>query len=60
MIIDIGTLDVKCGAELVERDKGYLSGGIGEVMEAYYYGIELYRASVAAHDGEIERKKVQI
>ena len=39
---------------------GHLVGSIGEVMAAYYYGIELYRASEAAHDGEIAGKKVQI
>ena len=39
---------------------GHLVGSIGEVMASYYYGIELYRASVIAHDGEINGKKVQI
>lgn len=39
---------------------GHLVGSIGEVMAAYYYGIELYTASAAAHDGEIDGKKVQI
>jgi len=39
---------------------GHLVGSIGEVMAAYYYGIELYAASVIAHDGEIDGKKVQI
>ncbi|MCR5099990.1 MAG: hypothetical protein K6B41_01395 [Butyrivibrio sp.] len=39
---------------------GHLVGSIGEVMAAYYYGIELYTASAVAHDGEIEGKKVQI
>lgn len=39
---------------------GHLVGSIGEVMAAYYYGIELYTASAVAHDGEIDGKKVQI
>lgn len=39
---------------------GHLVGSIGEVMAAYYYGIELYTASAVAHDGEINGKKVQI
>lgn len=39
---------------------GHLVGSIGEVMAAYYYGIELYTASAAAHDGEVAGRKVQI
>lgn len=39
---------------------GHLVGSIGEVMAAYYYGIELYKASVIAHDGEINGRKVQV
>lgn len=39
---------------------GHLVGSIGEVMAAYYYGLELYKASTVAHDGEVEGKKVQI
>lgn len=39
---------------------GHLVGSIGEVMAAYYYGIELYGASTEVHDGEIDGKKVQI
>lgn len=39
---------------------GHLVGSIGEVMAAYYYGIELYAASAAVHDGEIDGRKVQI
>ena len=39
---------------------GHLVGSIGEVMAAYYYGIELYAVSAVAHDGEIDGKKVQI
>ncbi len=39
---------------------GHLVGSIGEVMAAYYYGIELYTASAVAHDGEVDGKKVQI
>lgn len=39
---------------------GHLVGSIGEVMAAYYYGIELYTASTKIHDGELNGKKVQI
>lgn len=39
---------------------GHLVGSIGEVMAAYYYGIELYGASAKVHDGEIAERKVQI
>lgn len=39
---------------------GHLVGSIGEVMAAYYYGIDLYVASAEIHDGEIDGKKVQI
>ena len=39
---------------------GHLFGSIGEVMAAYYYGIELYTASTEIHDGEVNGKKVQI
>lgn len=39
---------------------GHLVGSIGEVMAAYYYGIELYKASAKVHDGEINGRKVQI
>lgn len=39
---------------------GHLVGSIGEVMAAYYYGIQLYTASTMVHDGEIDGKQVQI
>lgn len=39
---------------------GHLVGSIGEVMAAYYYGIELYKASTEIHDGEVDGKKIQI
>ena len=39
---------------------GHLVESIGEVMAAYYYGIELYAASTEIHDGEVDGKKVQI
>lgn len=39
---------------------GHLVGSIGEVMASYYYGIELYKASAVAHDGEVDGKKIQI
>jgi len=39
---------------------GHLVGSIGEVMAAYHYGVQLYTASKAVHDGEIDGRKVQI
>lgn len=39
---------------------GHLVGSIGEVMAAYYYGVELYAASTVAHDGEVDGRQVQI
>lgn len=36
---------------------GHLVGSIGEVMAAYYYGIELYTASKEIHDGEYDGKR---
>ena len=39
---------------------GHLVGSIGEVMAAYYYGIELYKASTEVHDGCIGKREVQI
>ncbi|MBR3537697.1 MAG: hypothetical protein IKN79_01325 [Eubacterium sp.] len=39
---------------------GHLVGSIGEVMAAYYYGIELYKASTEKHDGVINDREVQI
>mgnify|MGYP007070231444 CR=1 FL=1 len=39
---------------------GHLVGSIGEVMAAYYYGIELYKASTEKHDGAVEDREVQI
>lgn len=39
---------------------GHLVGSIGEVMAAYHYGVQLYIASKAVHDGEIDGRKVQI
>ena len=39
---------------------GHLVGSIGEVMAAYYYGIELYKASAVVHDGRIGKREVQI
>lgn len=39
---------------------GHLLGSIGEVMAAYYYGIELYKASSEKHDGLVEDHEVQI
>lgn len=39
---------------------GHLVGSIGEVMAAYYYGIELYRASAQVHDGVVDGREVQI
>ena len=40
---------------------GHLLGSIGEVMSAYYYGIELYDASAPTHDGITkDGKEVQV
>lgn len=39
---------------------GHLVGSIGEVMAAYYYGIELYKASVKGYDGDVDGRRVQI
>lgn len=39
---------------------GHLVGSIGEVMAAYYYGIELYKASSERHDGIVDDREVQI
>lgn len=39
---------------------GHLVGSIGEVMAAYYYGIDLYSASSAIHDGVVNGREVQI
>lgn len=39
---------------------GHLVGSIGEVMAAYYYGIELYAASAEIHDGEVDEKRIQV
>lgn len=39
---------------------GHLVGSIGEVMAAYYYGIDLFKASTERHDGIVNDRKVQI
>jgi hypothetical protein len=39
---------------------GHLVGSIGEVMAAYYYGIDLYDASTEKHDGVVDGREVQI
>lgn len=39
---------------------GHLVGSIGEVLAAYYYGIDLYEASTERHDGSIDGREVQI
>lgn len=39
---------------------GHLVGSMGEVLAAYYYGVELYKASEPKHDGEVDGRKVQI
>lgn len=39
---------------------GHLVGSIGEVMAAYYYGIELYRASTERHDGIVNGREIQV
>lgn len=50
-------------SEFPERNftiDGHLLGSIGEVIAAYYYGIELYKSSTVKHDGKIKNRKVQI
>lgn len=39
---------------------GHLIGSIGEVMAAYYYGVQLYKASTEKHDGVVNGREVQI
>ena len=39
---------------------GHLIGSIGEVLAAYFYGVELYTASAPVHDGCVDGKEVQI
>lgn len=39
---------------------GHLFGSIGEVLAAYYYGIELAPTNQKKHDGVIDGKNVQI
>lgn len=39
---------------------GHLVGSIGEVLAVYYYGLELYPASVPKHDGCVDGKEVQV
>ena len=39
---------------------GHLVGSIGEVMAAYYYGIDLFKSSTELHDGCIDGRQVQI
>lgn len=39
---------------------GHLVGSIGEVIAAYYYGIDLYDASTERHDGIVNGREVQI
>ena len=39
---------------------GHLFGSIGEVLAAYYYGIELYDSSTQTHDGYANGRNVQI
>lgn len=55
----VGQLEVEFPGRHFTLD-GHLVGSIGEVMAAYYYGIELYAASTEIHDGEVSGKKVQI
>ena len=39
---------------------GHLVGSIGEVLASYYYGVDLYTASEAIHDGKVNGREVQI
>lgn len=59
MISIVGELEADFPGRHFTLD-GHLVGSIGEVMAAYYYGINLYTASAETHDGEVDGKKVQI
>lgn len=59
MISIVGELEADFPGRHFTLD-GHLVGSIGEVMAAYYYGIDLYTASTETHDGEVDGKKVQI
>lgn len=39
---------------------GHLLGSVGEVLAAYYYGIDLYKSSAERHDGVKCSREVQI
>lgn len=39
---------------------GHLIGSIGEVLAAYYYAVDLYKASTEKHDGKADGREVQI
>ncbi len=39
---------------------GHLVGSIGEVMAAYYYGIELYQPGTPIHDGEMMGRRCRL
>lgn len=39
---------------------GHIFGSIGEILAAYYYGIDLYNASTERHDGVVDGREVQI
>ncbi|MBR3312040.1 MAG: hypothetical protein IKG15_09510 [Solobacterium sp.] len=59
LFITVNELEVEFPERRFTID-GHLLGSIGEVLSAYYYGIELYRSSTKVHDGEIGKRKVQI
>lgn len=58
MISIVGELEADFPGRHFTLD-GHLVGSIGEVMAAYYYGIDLYTASAETHDGQVNGKKVQ-
>lgn len=56
----VGELETTFEGRLFTLD-GHLVGSIGEVMAAYYYGIELYPPSAPTHDGVCpDGREVQI
>ena len=59
MIKIVGELEAEFPGRHFTLD-GHLVGSIGEVLAAYYYGIDLYEASTQRHDGSIDGREVQI
>ena len=59
MIKIVGELEAEFPGRHFTLD-GHLVGSIGEVLAAYYYGIDLYEASTQRHDGSIDGREVLI